>query len=56
MLFDLVKYKKKDELPFVQHPWLSDHFMKLKDSFMVFNEQPQIKGIISLYPVKPRKK
>ena len=55
MIFELVKYKLEEELPFNQHPALSDHFMRLKQSFRQFEDKPQVKGIISLFPVKPRK-
>jgi len=55
MLFELVKYQRRDEFPFNQHPILSDHFMMLHKSFLQFEKKPQIRGIISLFPFKPRK-
>lgn len=55
MLFDLVRYKNRNELPFEQYPALSDYFTILNEAFIQFEVKPQIKGIVSLYPTRPRK-
>lgn len=54
-LFEEVRYRGEDEFLQSQDPILTDYFIWLSRELRSLQDKQQVRGILSLFPLKPRK-